>query len=64
MSVGQSHFSVLHFAQTIPPTNRENSGPYKAIPFVLILKRPIYFAIAVAVMILSPVTILTVIPAL
>ena len=64
ISVGQSHLAVLHFAHTTPPTNLENSGPSRAIAFLLFLKIPIYLAIAVAVMILSPVTILTVIPAL
>lgn len=64
ISVGQSHLAVLHFVHTTPPTNLENSGPSRAIAFLLFLKRPIYFAIAVAVMILSPVTILTVMPAL
>ena len=60
----QSHLAVLHFLQTTPPTKRVNYGPSKAIPLLLILNNPIYLAIARAVMMLSPVTILTVIPAL
>ena len=63
-SIGQSQIYVLHLAQTIPPTSLLNSGPYIAKYYLSLETKPISFAMALAVMILSPVTILTVIPAL
>ena len=62
--IGQSHCFVLHFEHTIPPTNSTNDEPYIALHLIASDTRPISLAIAVAVTILSPVTILTVIPAL
>ena len=61
--VGQSQIAVLHFLQTMPPTLWLKSGPYKAKESYY-LSRPISRAIAFAVIMLSPVTILTVIPAI
>ena len=55
---------VLHLVQTIPPTSLLNSGPYIAKNYLSSETKPIYLAMALAVIILSPVTILTVIPAL
>lgn len=62
--IGQSHTAVRHFLQTTPPTSLLKSGPSIEIKSSPSLVSPIYFAIALAVIILSPVTILTVIPAL
>ena len=61
--MGQSHVFVLHFEHTIPPTASINSEPYIAFQGIRSETRPISVAIAFAVMMLSPVTILTVIPA-
>ena len=62
--VGQSQMAVRHFLQTTPPTSLMKSGPYIAMKSSPSLVSPISLAIALAVIILSPVTILTVIPAL
>ena len=48
----------------MPPTSLLNSGPYMAKYGLSSETNPISLAIALAVMMLSPVTILTVIPAL
>jgi hypothetical protein len=50
--------------QTIPPTSLLKSGPYIAKNYFPSSIIPISLAMALAVIILSPVTILTVIPAL
>lgn len=62
--IGQSQTAVRHFLQTTPPTNLLKSGPSIAIKSSPSLVSPIYLAIAFAVIMLSPVTILTVIAAL
>lgn len=63
-SIGQSQTWTLHLAQTIPPTSLLNYGPYMAKNSFYSETKPISLAMALAVMILSPVTILTMIPAL
>lgn len=63
-SLAQSHLWVLQFLQTTPPISLINYAPYIAIlpsPGKII---PIYSAIALAVIKLSPVTIRMVIPAI
>ena len=61
--MGQSHILVLHLEHTTPPTASTNYEPYIAFQGIRSETRPISVAIAFAVMMLSPVTILTVIPA-
>jgi len=63
-SIGQGQTFTLHLAHTIPPTSLLNYGPYIAKNYLSAETKPIYFAIVLAVMMLSPVTILTIIPAL
>lgn len=63
-SLAQSHLWVLQFLHTTPPINLINYDPYMAMlpsPGWMI---PIYSAIALAVIKLSPVTIRIVIPAI
>ena len=59
--LGQSQSSVLHFLQTIPPISLMNSTPSMTMSFYLKMLHSI--AMALAVILLSPVTILTLIPA-
>lgn len=63
-SLAQSHFGVLQFLQTTPPTNLIKSAPSMTTLPSPVCMIPIYSAIALAVMRLSPVTILIVIPAI
>lgn len=60
----QSHTAVLHFLQITPPTSRWNSAPSITIYSEALVIIPTSLAIALAVTILSPVTILTFMPAL
>jgi hypothetical protein len=63
--IGQSHLIVLHFLQPTPPIFSIKSLPYITNDYVSFGDIiPIYYAMALAVIKLSPVTILTVIPAL
>lgn len=61
--LAQSHIAVLHCLHTTPPISYANSVPSitKLSSFYLMI--PTSWAIALAVMTLSPVTILTLIPA-
>lgn len=63
-SLAQSHLGILQLLQTTPPIFFIKSAPYRAMlpsPGFII---PISYAIAFAVIKLSPVTILIVIPAI
>ena len=64
LSLAQSHFGVLHFLQTTPPISLMKSIPYITILLSPGVTIPISSAIAFAVIKLSPVTILIVIPAI
>lgn len=64
LSLAQSHFAVWQLLHTTPPINF-----IKSVPYITKLPSsgdiiPIYYAIAFAVIKLSPVTILIVIPAI
>ena len=61
--VGQGQTKVLHLEQTTPPTNLLKSGPSMAMKSFPSSMMPTSLAIALAVMMLSPVTIRTVMPA-
>lgn len=61
--LAQSHSATLHFLQTTPPTSLINSAPSMTNSSFYPFKMPTSLAIALAVTILSPVTILTLIPA-
>lgn len=63
-SLAQSHFAVLQFLQTTPPISLIKSTPYITMLPSLGWIIPISSAIALAVIRLSPVTILMVIPAI
>ena len=62
--LAQSQTAVLHFAQTTPPISFMKSEPYMTSSSPFPVKIPTSFAIALAVIKLSPVTIRTLIPAL
>ena len=62
--LAQSQVAVRHVLQTTPPTILMKSAPYITSSSLSPLRIPTSFAIAFAVTILSPVTILTLIPAL
>ena len=59
--LGQAQSLVSHFSQTVPPTMELKVGP--SMTRVKSVVIPICFAMASAVFALSPVTILTLIPA-
>lgn len=63
MVLAQSQTAVLHFLQTTPPTSLLKSHPYITSSSFSPRMIPTSLAIALAVTILSPVTILTLIPA-
>jgi len=63
-SRAHSHSLVLHNLQTTPPMSLINYVPSRAKPSASSFKIPTSLAIALAVIKLSPVTILTLIPAL
>ena len=63
-SRAQSHTAILHVLHTTPPMREIKSWPYITILSSFSLIIPTSLAIAFAVIRLSPVTILTVIPAL
>lgn len=63
-SFAQSHFGIRQLLQTTPPILLIKSAPYKAILLSPALIIPIYSAIALAVIKLSPVTIRIVMPAI
>lgn len=62
--LAQSQTAVRHVLQTTPPTSFMKSDPYITISSASPLSMPTSFAMALAVIMLSPVTILTLIPAL
>lgn len=62
--LAQSHDGVLHFLQTTPPISLIKSAPSMTKLSSPSLMIPTSLAMAFAVMMLSPVTILTLIPAL
>ena len=61
--LAQSQTAVLHFLQITPPTSLMNSAPYITNSTFYPLIIPTSLAMALAVTMLSPVTILTLIPA-
>lgn len=61
--LAQPQVAVRHFLQTTPPTNFMNYAPYITSSSLSPFKIPTSRAIAFAVTMLSPVTILTLIPA-
>jgi len=62
--LAQSQVAVRHVLQITPPTSLMNSAPYMTSSSLSPLRIPTSLAIALAVTMLSPVTILTLIPAL
>ena len=62
--LAQSQRAVLHFLQTTPPTILLNYVPSMTKASSFSFRIPTSLAIALAVTMLSPVTILTMIPAL
>lgn len=63
-SLAHSHFGILQLLQTTPPILFIKSAPYKAMLSSPGFMIPISYAIAFAVIKLSPVTIRIVIPAI
>lgn len=62
--LAQSQTAVRHVLQITPPTSLIKSAPYITSSSLFPLRIPTSLAMALAVTILSPVTILTLIPAL
>lgn len=62
--LAQSQVAVLHFTHTTPPMSLMKSAPYITSSSPFPVKIPTSLAMALAVIKLSPVTILTLIPAL